>query len=103
MPRSMHFGYRVRDEITRYAAASFTLEGQGLLMEGAEANLQTALDLQILQKVLPRLTGTAEAFERLLIDLELWAVRENLPRSAMKITRMRHRATEDGFVTFYEL
>lgn len=102
-PRSMHFGYRVRDEVMRYAAAAFSIEGQGLLSEEPNVNLQTALDLQIVQKVLPRLTGTAEALERLLHDLESWANVQNLPRSAAKLSHMRRRALDDGFVTFYEL
>ncbi len=102
-PRGLHFGYRVRDEIVRYAAASFSQSGQGLFVSTPRENLQTALDVQVLQKILPRLTGTTEALERLLSDLEAWAVQNNLPFSADKLARMRRRAQDDGFVTFYEL
>jgi MoxR-like ATPase len=101
--RTLHFAYRVRDEVMRYVAASFYQDGRGILVEEPGANLQVAFDLQMMQKVLPRVTGTTESLERLLLDLESWAVRENLPRSAAKIARMRRRASEEGFVTFYDV
>lgn len=103
LPRGLHFGYRVRDEALRYIAASFTREGTGLLEPESEENLRTALDLQILQKVLPRLSGTQEALERLLRELTTWAETFSFFRTAAKLTRIRSRAAEDGIVTFYEL
>ena len=36
-------GPSVRDEILRYVAAAFTIEGKGLLIAESEANLQAAL------------------------------------------------------------
>jgi MoxR-like ATPase len=103
-PRGLHFGYRVRDEALRYAAASFASDsGAGLLNADLSENLTTALDLQIVQKVLPRLSGTAEALERLLSSLEAWAREQGFPRTAAKLARMRTHAAEDGIVTFYEL
>jgi 5-methylcytosine-specific restriction enzyme B len=102
-PRGLHFGYRVRDEALRYCAAAFTAEGTGLLHADVRANLTTALDLQILQKVLPRLSGTTETLERPLASLETWARDNDFPRTAAKLARMRIRATEEGIVTFYEL
>jgi len=102
--RGMHFGYRVRDEVTRYAAASFTVEGVGLLHAANRAtNLQIALDLQIMQKVLPRLSGTQEALERLLKDTEAWAAERGFERSRNKLARMRVHAAQDGIVSFYEV
>ena len=102
-PRGLHFGYRVRDEVLRYCAAAFSASGVGLLSADAAQNLALALDLQIVQKALPRLSGTAEALERLLREIEQWAIAENLPRTAAKLSRMRSRAAEDGIVTFYEM
>ncbi|MES2459482.1 MAG: AAA family ATPase [Armatimonadota bacterium] len=103
--RGLQFGYRVRDEAMRYIANSFAVDagGAGLLVpEDRISNFMAALDLQILQKALPRISGTQETLEKLLAELETWAVSEGLPRSAAKIARMRRRAIEDGFVTFYE-
>jgi 5-methylcytosine-specific restriction protein B len=102
-PRGLHFGYRVRDEVLRYVAASFPASGDGLLATDREANLMIALDLQIVQKVLPRVSGTQEALERLLVELQAWAEGSGVPRTAAKLDRMRARAAEDGIVTFYEV
>jgi MoxR-like ATPase len=103
--RGLQFGYRVRDEAMRYIANSFAADaaGTGLLLPvDREENFTAALDLQILQKALPRISGTDEALGKMLADLESWADAEALPRSRAKIARMRRRAAEDGFVTFYE-
>jgi MoxR-like ATPase len=102
-PRGLHFGYRVRDEIFRYVAASFATDGTGLLVAEGDSNLQTALDLQIVQKVLPRLSGTHDSLDRLLRDLEAWAGTHHLPRTSAKLTRIHTRAAEDGIVSFYDL
>ncbi len=99
--RGMHFGYRVRDEALMYVANAFDAEGQGLLDSRPETNLAIALDLQIVQKALPRLSGTQEALEKLLIALEAWAG-DAYPRTGEKLARMRRRAGEEGIVTFYE-
>jgi len=109
--RGLHFGYRVRDEVLRFCAHAFDAETEsGLLLpdDTRQMNLDAALDLQVLQKVLPRLTGTEETLARLLRDLEAWAGREDdanrpaLPRARAKLARMRSRAEDDGVVTFYE-
>ena len=112
--RNLQFAYRVRDEILRFMANS-----EGLLEK------YTALDLQILQKVLPRLSGTREQLEKVLLDLLSYILLGNtdplqtpvkdlylldtdeypdclFPRSAKKTARMLARVREDGFVTFYE-
>lgn len=101
--RGLHFGYRVRDEILRYAAASFTLDGGSLLAPNPADNLQTALDLQVLQKVLPRIAGTDDTLSRLLRDLTTWSEEQGFGRSAAKLEKMRSRAAEEGIVTFYEM
>jgi MoxR-like ATPase len=102
-PRGLHFGYRVRDEVLRYIAAAFTAGGEGLLRTDRDMNLATALDLQIVQKVLPRISGTQEALDRHLAELQAWATEGDFPRASAKIARMRARAAEDGIVTFYEV
>ena len=100
-PRGMHFGYRVRDEVLMYLANAFDADGRGLLEDRPEQNLAAALDLQIVQKALPRLSGTQEALEPLLKELETWAG-DAYPRTQAKLSRMRRRAAEEGVVTFYE-
>ena len=112
--RNLQFAYRVRNETLKFMANS-----QGLLEKYA------ALDLQILQKVVPRLSGTREQLEKVLLELlsyllmggndplpapikDLYLLDTNeyedclFPKSARKVARMLSRVREDGFVTFYE-
>lgn len=104
-PRSLQFGYRVRDEAVRYMACSFASDdaGRGLFFpDNAETNFTAALDLQILQKAMPRISGTLEALRTLLVDLERWTEERGFTRAHSKAARMRRRAQEDGFVSFYD-
>ena len=81
----MHFGYRVRDEVLRYVAASFDRDGTGLFDLGdAEKNETIVLDTQILQKVLPRVSGTHETLQRLLNELQQWANQHGFSETAAK-------------------
>ena len=106
-PHGLHFAYRIRDEVLRYCANSFDTDGGGLLTPEAtddgDSNLHTALDLQILQKVLPRLSGTRESLGQPVQDLRRWAERARLPRTVQKLERMHVRLERDGFVTFEEV
>jgi MoxR-like ATPase len=110
----LHFGYRVIKEIVRYVAFALAL------VDGDQDDVaQTAFDLQLLQKVLPKLTGGRElepALGRLLaycvdgsqpagddVDLALTRYRETAPlrypRSAAKLARMLSRLANTGFVS----
>ena len=106
-PHGLHFAYRIRDEVLRYCANSFDTDGTGLLtpegIESGETNLKTALDLQIVQKVLPRLSGTRETLEEPARDLLRWAERAQLTRSVRKLERILQRLERDGFVTFEDV
>jgi 5-methylcytosine-specific restriction protein B len=106
-PHGLHFAYRVRDEILRYCANSFDANGSGLLVPedpaDREANLRIALDLQLLQKVLPRLTGTREQLDTPIRALLAWAQKAVFPQTAAKLSRMLARLDRDGFVTFDEI
>ncbi len=107
-PHGLHFAYRIRDEVLRYCANSFDTDGIGLLTlePGAtdgELNLRLALDLQMLQKVLPRLSGTRETLDQPVRDLQRWAERAQLAQTVRKLERMRSRLDRDGFVTFEEV
>lgn len=102
-PRRLHFAYRVRDDVLMYLANSFDADTEsGLFLPDAEANFTLALDLQILQKVLPKLHGQAEDIAPLLSILQQWAERHGLSRTARKLARMRATGEETGYVRFYE-
>lgn len=59
-PYRMHFGYRVRNEILRFVGQA----GDELLLGMLPAASETARDLQILQKVLPKLSGSRDQLQR---------------------------------------
>jgi len=118
------FGYRVRDEVLMYLANSFDARGRGLLDANPSRNGEIALDFQIVQKVLPRLSGTQEQIEaalRALADLllpgsetlihnavenaaalERLAAQAAFPRSARKLIRLLVRLQRDGYASFYD-
>lgn len=112
-----HVGYRVRDEIIFY------------LLNNREAGLldeNTAMDNEILQKILPRIHGSSASVKSMLCDLfkevagdyegyqtqsnntadhMLDMLRKNehvkYPRSAEKIAFMVRRFEEDGFTSYW--
>jgi hypothetical protein len=122
----LHFGYRVIDEITTFVALARQRVGDD------NASVETAFDLAVCQKVLPKLNGGRdldEPLRRLLAFVidpdhfsgdewrdaeERWSkaheARSNqgedaeltYPRSAHKIARMLRRLAETGFVSFLE-
>ena len=99
----LHFAYRVRDEVLMFLANSFDFEtGQGLLRPDPAENFALALDLQVKQKVLPKLNGVAELLDPLLADLRAWAEAEGLPQTAAKLARMHEHSNMTGYVRFYE-
>ena len=103
-PHGLHFAYRVRDEALRYCANSFDIDGAGLLTPDAPddkpRNLQIALDLQLLQKVLPRLTGTLEQLETPLAELLRYANRQGFEQTARRLNRLQSRLLRDGYAGF---
>jgi 5-methylcytosine-specific restriction endonuclease McrBC GTP-binding regulatory subunit McrB len=102
-PHGLHFGYRVRDEVLRYSANSFDRQGRGLLVpDSVASNLRTALDLQLLQKALPRLAGTQEQIETPVRALLSWAEKAGFDRTARRLSRLLARLQRDGFAGFEE-
>ena len=121
-----HFGYRLANEIARFV----TLAAKQA--EADEPTLWTALDLAILQKVLPKFHGTEQEMKEPLTALfgfaifgrtdaadewiqselkggELYPKREvemavppQLPRTAAKLWRMLLRLKQQGFTSFVE-
>lgn len=112
MPCRLEFAYRVRDEIVFYMAYN---EEYDLLSE------EEAFDFQLMQKVLPRITGTSRKVERLLMNLiNLWTdetitlseledtvdeakvlQRAYYPKSVKKLIQMLGGYRDDGFTSFW--
>lgn len=96
-------GYRVRDEICFYMAHN---QDAGLLDE------KEAFDLCLMQKILPRITGSDYRVEELLkqlyeqftgVPFDATNVRasSDYPRSVKKIVEMLRRYQSDGFTSFW--
>ncbi len=90
-----HFGYRVATEISRFVTLAAE---QG---NGEEAQ-RAALDLALLQKVLPKLHGTQQELEDLLKKLVHFGSGAALPRFTAKVERMLRRLERQGFTSFIE-
>jgi MoxR-like ATPase len=90
-----HFGFRVAREIARFVV---------LAGEGKAGDLEAAIDLALLGKVLPKLSGTHAELDAVLARLlELTAGNASgLPRTHAKLTRMRARLEAHGFTSFIE-
>ncbi len=109
----LHFAYRFRDEVAFY----LILNKRFNLMKP-----ETAMDFQLVQKVLPRIHGSSERIQTVLIrlfnELERQTVRidnfdftdfqKNLkqitlkyPRASSKITFMLKRFEDDRFTSFW--
>lgn len=111
----LHFAYRVRDEIAFY-----------LIINKSENLIEsrTAFDFQIVQKVLPRIHGSSERVQRVLIeliyllekgetenvrtDVEFDMIKKQFPidtlkykRASKKILFMLKRFDEDRFTSFW--
>lgn len=83
------FGYRVVHEIEMYLANS-----RGLL------DLDTAFDLQVKQRILPRVRGT-ESIKGVLDALSTLLQSYQLPKSVDRLQEMNDRLTEDGYTNFW--
>ena len=102
-PINAHVGYRVRDEICFYMVHNENAK----LLEKHEA-----FDFCVMQKILPRITGSDGRIEQLLqnlfthftgdpYDVENIALSPMYPRSAKKVAEMLRRYHTDGFTSFW--
>ena len=101
-----HFGYRVRDEVCFYMIYN---EQSGLMSS------EEAFDLQLLQKILPKISGSDERTADILKKLFKFCTDQPLtpgdnqvalsqakyPRSAAKLADMYDRQDRDGFTSFW--
>lgn len=112
----LHFGYRVVNEISRFVL----LAAESLIVDN-----NPILDIQILQKVLPKLHGTRAKLDKPIQDLLAFCYDPNpnilidiseekrkqaeqfdtsacFPRSAQKLARMLRNLQEQGYASFIE-
>ena len=110
---NLHFGYRVANEISRFIWLSKDLIGGNF-------DVNVAVDIQILQKILPKFHGTKGKLKKPLKDLLLFCVGRDVsqkemtppveqyergalyPRSAKKISRMLNNLEIQGYTSFIE-
>jgi energy-coupling factor transporter ATP-binding protein EcfA2 len=96
---NLHFAYRIRDEMLRYMAYALDLI-ESLSPDAPSFTPQDAFDYQILQKILPRLTGTGDEATDVL-DALIKFCEGDYVRSAQKLGRMKRRLERTGFVSFW--
>lgn len=114
---NLHFGYRVVNEMSRFVWIAKEASGEHF-------DLDNAIDIQILQKVLPKFHGTQGRLEEPLADLLYFCFDESYgnekvseemiqntlgfdknalyPRSARKIARMIKNLKIQGYTSFIE-
>jgi hypothetical protein len=91
-----HFGYRVANEIARFMLLAHEQT------DGSDESLWTALDLAVLQKILPKFHGTQQELEEILTRLSEFVASLPLPRTAAKLQSMQRRLKRQGFTSFIE-
>ncbi len=86
-------GYRVMFEIRRFC---------GYFREIAtESSVESAFDIQILQKILPRIEGGRTRTEAVLTRLANWCEQSQFVLSLQKVQRMQTKL-RDGYASFWE-
>lgn len=89
------FGFRSAKEIARFMVIHKELSGTGWLYKDA-------LDAQVLQKLMPKLHGSARRLDGVLKELDAFATSKDLPLTLEKVKRMQERLKRDGFTSFAE-
>lgn len=93
--KNKHFGYRVFNEISQYI---FNYVGEN----ASEDEVKHALDIQVLQKVLPKLNGTEDEISDLMHKILNICESNNLFRSNKKVVRIINQLNSTGYATFIE-
>ena len=89
------FGFRTAKEIARFMVIHKELSGTSW-------QYKDALDAQVLQKLMPKLHGSARKLDGVLNALSLFATANSLPLTLEKVNRMQLRLKRDGFTSFAE-
>ena len=93
-PIGAEFGFRSALEIVRFTYMHALLVGHGW-------ELKTALDAQLLQKLMPKLHGSERRLRPILEGLQEYTRANELPLSEDKVRRMQERL-RDGFASFLD-
>jgi 5-methylcytosine-specific restriction endonuclease McrBC GTP-binding regulatory subunit McrB len=96
----LHFGYRVINEISHFIRHAHAL----IQHHDDNFNLEEVMDIQILQKILPKFHGTQGKLEEPLNRLFDFCNAEDarFPRSAEKLARMIQNLKVQGYTSFIE-
>lgn len=89
------FGFRTAKEISRFMVIHKELTP-------SDWQYKDALDAQVLQKLMPKLHGSARKLDGVLQALDAFATKRDLPLTREKIKRMQNRLMRDGFTSFAE-
>ncbi len=89
------FGFRTAKEIARFMVIHQELSGPGWVYKDA-------LDAQVLQKLMPKLHGSARKLSGVLKEVEAFATVKDLKLTLEKVQRMQQRLERDGFTSFAE-
>lgn len=89
------FAFRTVKEIRQYLIAAYELEE-----EKENFSLIGHLDIQILQKILPKIYGNRQQVGTLLEELKAFFEKENFQKSLQKVTQMAERLIRFQFVSF---
>ncbi|CAM8649798.1 hypothetical protein MCEZEM1_00716 [Comamonadaceae bacterium] len=89
------FGFRTAKEIARFMVIHQELCGTAWVY-------RDALDAQVLQKLMPKLHGSARKLSGVLKEVEAFATTKDLKLTLEKVQRMQQRLERDGFTSFAE-
>lgn len=95
--KNQRFGFRVRNEIIDYLANS-----ENIFSGNVDDNIGIAFDIQIKQKILPKLSGSGRDLRDSLLDLKQYFEERKYERSLEKVSDMISRFDRDGFTSFYD-
>ncbi len=88
------FAYRTAKEIRLYAIAAFKTA------EGEKPTATNIADIQILQKILPKIHGNKKQIGTLLDELEKLCEEKSLPNSLAKIRQMKTKLSNFQYTSF---
>lgn len=91
---NLHFGYRVANEFARFINLSDDLVG--------EQHRSEAIDIQILQKILPKFHGTQGKLLESLTALKTLCDDKSYNRSSKKLEIMLKQLERDGYTSFIQ-
>ena len=89
------FGFRTAKEIARFMVIHKELSGTAW-------DYKNALDAQVVQKLMPKLHGSARKLDGVLKALATFAAMHDLALTGEKVKRMQQRLNRDGFTSFAE-